>query len=94
MPFLIILSTFLAGAFMRQKMEDETGGLGVFVLGILALLVFAFLTFQDIKTTGGVYSRFMPKLLRYSLLDYIYLLPAVGVLGMLFYKYFTLKHYS
>lgn len=94
MPALLLLATFLAGAFMRQKMEDENGGMGLFVIGILALIVFSLITYQDIATTGGIYSRFLPKILRRSLLDYLYFLPGVGMLGMLFYKYFTLKHYD
>lgn len=94
MPALIVLSTFLAGAFMRQKMEDEAGGMGLFLLGMLALIAFTFLTHYDITSHGQVYSRFMPKILRTSTLDYLYFLPGVGLLGMLFYKYFTLKHYS
>ena len=94
MPVLILLSTFLAGAFMRQKMEDESGGMGLFLLGMLSLVAFAFLTQYDITTHGQVYSRFMPRILRTSTLDYLYFLPGVGLLGMLFYKYFTLKHYS
>lgn len=94
MPTLLLLSTFLAGALMRQKMEDETGGMGLFFLGMLALVVFAWLTQHDIRSLGGVYSRYMPKMLPHSVLDFVYLLPALGVVGMLFYKYFTLKHYS
>lgn len=93
MPALLLLSTFLAGALMRQKMEDESGGMGLFFLGIVALCLFAWLTKYDILSTGGVYSRYMPKLLSYSLLDFIYMLPAVGVGGMLCYKHFTLKNY-
>jgi uncharacterized membrane protein (DUF485 family) len=94
MPTLMLLSTFLAGALMRQKMEDESGGMGLFFLGVLALAIFAWMTHQDIATTGGVYSRLLPKLLRASIDDYVYMLPAVGMIGMLCYKQFTLKHYN
>lgn len=79
---------------MRQKIEDETGGMRLFVVGIIALILFALLTYQDIHAIGGVYSRFMPKFLSVTIGPYIYMLPAVGILGMLAYKHFTLKHYS
>lgn len=94
MPVLLLLSTFLAGALMRQKMEDDQGGMGLFFLGMIALAAFAWMTHHDIETTGAVYSRFLPKLLRASVDDYVYLLPAVGMIGMLCYRQFTLKHYS
>lgn len=93
-PGLAILSTLVAGALIRQRMEDELGGLGLFTLAIIALMLFSWLTWQDINTIGGVYSRFMPKFLPFELLDYIMALPAVGIVGMLAYKYLTLKHYS
>jgi hypothetical protein len=94
MPLLLLLATFLAGALIRQKIEDEMGGLGLFSLGILALAVFSFLTYCDIHTFGGVYSSFMPKFLLHSVTDYVFMLPGVGIIGMLAYKAFTLKHYS
>ncbi|MCE3235766.1 MAG: hypothetical protein K0Q50_1946 [Vampirovibrio sp.] len=94
MPSLLLFSTFLAGALMRQKMEDETGGLSLFVIGILALMVFSVLTYEDIHRLGGIYSQFMPRFLVPTMEDYVYMLPGVGIAGMLFYKYFTLKHYS
>jgi hypothetical protein len=95
MPTLLILSTFLAGAFIRQRIEDEArGGMGLFFLGVVGLAVFAGLTALDIHTSGGVYSRLMPKLLRFDMHRYVMMLPAVGMAGMLCYKHFTLKHYS
>lgn len=93
-PALLILSTFLAGALIRQRIEDAMGGMGLFVLGILALCLFAGLTFHDIQKVGGVYSQLMPSFLLPSVESYVYMLPGVGVMGMLFYKYFTLKHYN
>jgi hypothetical protein len=70
------------------------GGMGLFFLGILALILFSFLTHMDIERVGGIYSQFMPKLLRPSMADYLYMLPGIGIAGMMFYKFFTLKHYS
>lgn len=94
MPSLLVLGTFLGGALIRQKMEDEEGGMGLFFLGMMGLMVFAWLTWLDINDPGAMYSRFMPKLLKPSLSDYVYGIPAIGMVGMLFYKYFTLKTYS
>ena len=94
MPVLLLMSTFLAGALMRQKMEDTAGGMGLFVLGVMALIAYSILTYQDIVSFGGIYSCYMPKLLRFNLLDYLWFLPGVGLLGMMCYKQFTLKLYS
>lgn len=94
MPVLTVVCTFLGGTLIRQKMEDETGGMGLFLLAMVSLVIFAGLTYLDIRYTGGVYSRFMPKLLRPSVLQVVWLLPGTGLLGMLAYKYFTIKHYS
>lgn len=94
MPSLLLLSTFLSGALIRQKMEDEAGGLALFVLGIVALMIFSAVTFEDIHRLGGIYSQFMPRFLVPTMEDYVFMLPGVGIAGMLFYKYFTLKHYS
>jgi len=93
-PSLMGISIFMAGALIRQKMEDDLGGMGAFILAILALILFSALTYYDILTIGGVYSRFMPRFLNEELTDFIYALPAVGIMGMLAYKQFTLKHYS
>lgn len=92
-PTVLLGSTFLAGAFMRQTSEDVRGGLGQFIVAIFALALFAYLTYLDLQTTGGVFSKFMPKALSSSLFDYIYAIPMVGMLGMIFFKYFTLKNY-
>lgn len=94
MPLLLISGAFFGGVFIRQKIEDEMGGMGLFFLGMLALIIFSILTHMDIEKVGGIYSQFMPKLLRPSMADYLYMLPGIGLVGMLFYKYFTLKHYS
>jgi hypothetical protein len=94
-PALLILASFLAGALIRQKTEDETGGMVLFVIGMIALVLYALLTYYDIQfSIGGVYSRFMPNYLPHSIKDYLPMLPAIGVMGMLAYKAFTLRHYS
>jgi hypothetical protein len=94
MPLELISGAFLGGVFIRQKIEDEMGGMGLFFLGLLALIIFSFLTHMDIAKLGGVYSQFMPRLLRPSVGDFLFMLPGIGLVGMLFYKFFTLKHYS
>lgn len=93
-PTLLLLSTFLSGVLIRQKMEDESGGLGLFTLALFALLLFGWLFYQDIHTIGGLYSRFMPRFLTTDVDSYIYALPAVGIFGMIAYKQFTLKYYG
>jgi hypothetical protein len=94
MPALLLFGTFLGGVFIRQKIEDDNGGMALFFLGMVALIIFSILTHMDIEKVGGIYSQFMPKLLRPSIASYIYMLPGVGLIGMMFYKFFTIKHYS
>jgi hypothetical protein len=94
-PALLMLGTFLGGALMRQRMEDEPGGgMSLYLVGMAALCLFSWLTLHDIDSFGALYGQFMPKLLKPGLALYAYLLPAVGMTGMLFYKQFTLKHYN
>lgn len=93
-PALAILSCIIAGSLIRQRIEDELGGMGLFTLGIIGLILFGWITYQDVHTMGGLYSRFMPRFLSIELTDYIFAFPAIGVMGMLAYKYFTVKHYS
>jgi hypothetical protein len=70
------------------------GGLGLFVLGLVGLMLFAYVTNMDIHQLGGIYSQYMPKYLKPTMVEYVYLLPGVGLMGMLFYKYFSLKNYG
>jgi hypothetical protein len=90
-PILLLISTFWAGALSRQMMEDKPGGMRLFVLAILAFSLFAWLTYYDIQNGGGLYSQFLPRFLTARSLSSVYMLPGIGILGMLFYKYFTLK---
>lgn len=92
MPTLILFASFLGGALIRQKIEEGSGGMGLFLLGIITLIVFAGLTWQDIMTPGSIYSQFLPKRLAHDLLNYVFMLPCVGMFGMLFYKQFSLNH--
>jgi hypothetical protein len=94
MPTLLLFSTFVGGVFIRQKIEDEEGGLALFLLGMFGLIIFAYVTDLDIHRLGGVYSQYMPKFLRPTMVQYVCLLPGVGVCGMLFYKFFSVKNYK
>jgi hypothetical protein len=92
MPLLLTLGTFIGGVFIRQQIESGSGGLTGFSLGILGLLIFAGLTYGDMHQPGGLYSRYMPQFLRPGLVVWVFALPGVGFLGMLFYKFFSLKN--
>lgn len=90
-PTLLISGTFLGGALIGRRVERETGGLRMFVLGVLALLLFAGLTQQDIRRGGEISSRLLPMAHDPSLHAYAFLLPAVGILGILAYRHFSVK---
>ena len=94
MPLLLGFSAFIAGVFIRQRIEEGSGGLARFTLGLLGLVIYAYLTYLDIHQRGGVYSQVMPMFLRPTLVALIYALPGLGFLGMLFFQYFSLKNYS
>jgi len=92
MPVLLAFSAFISGVFIRQKVEDNgRGGLLRFSVGLVGLLVYAYITYLDIHQLGGVYSQYMPMFLRPPIVALIYALPGIGFLGMVFYKYFSLK---
>lgn len=93
-PILLLGGTFFGGVLIRQKIEDECGGMGLFALGIIALMLFSWMLYSDLQSLAGFYSRILPKPLEYRLLDFVFMLPGVGILGMLLYKYFAIKHYS
>lgn len=94
MPGCLLASVFLAGALMRQVMEDAQGRMGLFVVGVLALGLFSWLTHLDIQGHGGIYSQWMPSPLRSDMQPWLMLLPGVGLLGMLMFKYVALKNYG
>jgi len=94
MPLLLGFSAFLSGVLIRQRIEDGTGGLARFTLGLLGLVIYAYLTYLDIHQLGGIYSQYMPMFLRPTMVVLIYALPGLGFLGMLFFQHFSLKNYS
>lgn len=94
MPLLLGFGSFVGGVLIRQKIEDGTGGLAKITLGLLGLMLFAYLTYLDIHQLGGIYSQYMPMFLRPPMVVLIYSIPGIGFGGMLFYKFFTLKTYS
>ena len=94
MPVLVAGVAFLSGAFMRQKAADDAAGIGTLVMAMLALAVFAYLTWLDVTSSGGYYSRFLPQIMRSEVQDYVFLLPPIGLIWMLFYKQFSLKNYD
>jgi hypothetical protein len=90
-PTLLGLSAFAGGVLIRQKVEDGRGGLLKFIMGMLGLILYAYITYLDVHQPGGIYSQYMPMFLRPHLVAIIYALPAIGLGGMLFYQYFSLK---
>ncbi len=94
-PALLLFATFMAGAFSRQAMNISYIGsgdsMGVFLLGILAHIGFAVLTYMDLQTEAGVYSEYLPRPLTIAIYPFIFALPVVGMLGILFSRNFTLS---
>ncbi len=93
MPFLMGLSAFLGGAFVRQCCEDHSGGITALLMSMLALCLFGLLTYEDIIHFGVIYARILPHVLTHSELFMAPMLPALGLVGMINFKHFTMKHY-
>jgi hypothetical protein len=89
-PTLLMLGAFLGGALIRRRMEREAGGLRLFVVGVLALILFAGLALQDIRHGGEISARLLPMAHNPALHPYALMLPAVGILGMLAYRHFII----
>jgi hypothetical protein len=89
-PALLMLGTFLGGAMIRWRMEREASGLRLFVLAVLALILFAGLTLRDIRHGGEISARLLPMAHNPALHPYALMLPAVGILGMLAYRHFII----
>ncbi len=94
-PLLLVLATFLGGAFMRQTAEDTDNGMGQLLIAILALVTFAYITKMDLDSIGAVYSaQFLPHILRSSVYNFVYAIPFIGMVGIIFFKHFSLKNYG
>ncbi len=91
-PIALVVSVFLSGAFARQLMEEYIRSMGLFVVGVLGLCTFALIVYYDVTHTGSFFSAsYMPQILRLIILPYVYATPVVGLVGMLFYKLFSLR---
>jgi hypothetical protein len=90
-PGILLLSVFLSGAFSRIMMKIHKNTMLLFVVGIMGLVSFAVLTWHDINSNEFMFSLFLPQHMPLSLLPLVYSLPAVGLVGMLFYGMFEMK---
>lgn len=91
-PGVLLLSVFLAGAFARVTMKVHQQTMLLFIVGILGITSFAVLTWYDIASDDIVFSvRLLPQGFRMSLLPFVYSIPAVGIMGMMFYSLFEIK---
>jgi hypothetical protein len=88
MPLLICLSTFVAGVIIRQGMRYTKHQLGLTVLAGLGLMVFAVLVWMDIQNHQLI-SPYLPLPLRSEVLPYVYAIPLVGLLGLVFSNLFA-----
>lgn len=89
--FAMILGTFISGALIGKKMNNETGGLMTFFLAILAFSTFSFLTFTESRGIE-IISGYFP-LMQKSAPSFLYLLlPGVGLLGIVMFKFVTFNN--
>lgn len=94
-PTLLLGSGFISGILIRHRIErGGSNGMGLFLMGILSLIGFSYMTYHDIHTLGGLYSHWLPRPLSYAIQDYVWFLPGVGVAGMLFHHFFMLRQES
>lgn len=91
-PMILLASAFFAGVFSRQMMEENMRSMGLFVVGIIGFCTFAWLVYQDIDRTGALFSAaFLPVMLKNSLTPYVFATPITAIIGMMFFKIFSLR---
>lgn len=91
-PVVVLAGMFLAGVGCRMIMEGFFQSMGLYFVAIIGFCGYAYLCWYDIENTGSLFSaRLLPEALRYSMLPYVYSLPVSGLVGMLFFKWFSLK---
>ncbi len=92
--FLLLLSTFLAGVISRQIMNIKPiggEGMALFIVFMLAHMAFAYLTFRDLQLENGLFSAYLPLPLNTSILPFIYSIPFIGMIGVVFSKIFSFE---
>lgn len=94
-PALLVLATFMAGVISRQTMNLNHIGsgdsMGVFLMAVMGHIGFATLTYLDLQSEAGVYSDFLPRPLTLAIYPFVFALPVVGMLGILFSRNFSLS---
>lgn len=90
-PTILFGGAFFAGAFARTMMGGFLKTMGLMLLSLVSFSIFALLTYIDIEKNGGIYSRFMPDMIPYSLQVFVPALPLVGMAGLLLFDFFTIK---
>lgn len=90
-PLILFGGAFFAGAFARTMMGGFLKTMGLMMLSLISFSAYAFITYLDIQNSGGIYSRFMPDIIPYSLQTFVPALPLVGMAGLLLFDFFTIK---
>ena len=88
MPLLVCISVFIAGVMIRQSFRKNKFQLLLTLLGMLGFVVFTLLLKHDIQT-HSLLSVYLPKPIYSEVTPFIYSLPLVGLLGMVFSNLFS-----
>jgi hypothetical protein len=92
MPAILGVSVFIAGAIIRFQIEaDIKNSLMMFFLGALAQIVFALALWWDLERVT-FYSLWLPHEMEHGILPYLFGLPCVGMMGIIFTRRVKLNH--
>ena len=91
-PLVLVLATFLSGAYIRQVMEESFKTMGVFLIGIFGLIIFSTITWMMLNDPGSLYAVWLPTV---PTIDpaVVFALPFSGLIGMFCFKFFSLRHF-
>lgn len=91
-PTVLMAATFMAGAYARIVMEENFKTMGVFIIGILGLIIFSAVTYVMLDEPGTLYAKWLPAI---PSVDpaLVFGLPLIGLAGMFCYQFFSLRHY-
>jgi hypothetical protein len=87
---VLVLSSFFSGVLLGLKIGSERGGMMSLFMGLLAIGFFSYELNKDV-TIIEQYARYFPILEAATPSFFLLLLPGIYLLGVLFYRFFTVS---
>lgn len=90
LPGILAVSSFLSGVVTGAKVSGKRNALAFLMLGHLAMLTFGIIAWIDMEILQ-VYSQFLPPVKDDLVAPVSFSLPAFGIIGMVFFRYFMVR---